>query len=73
MTSHGPNPLQQLRGLTRTSKFDDQVDAILRGEEYKQWAKRINDADAKKLLEFLDKVRRCTGLIPRFPLNFRRL
>ncbi|KAF9789363.1 kinase-like protein [Thelephora terrestris] len=56
MTSHGPNPLKQLSRLSRTTKFDDQVDTILHGEEYKQWAKRINDADAKKLVEFLDKA-----------------
>jgi hypothetical protein len=73
MTSHGPDPLEQLSRLSRTSKFDEKVDTILRGEEYKQWAKRINDADAKELVEFLDKVRRCTVLSLRLILKFRRL
>ena len=54
-----PNPLEQLLRLDSSStNFSDQVSNFLHGVESKQWAKRINGADAVELVSFLEGVRR---------------
>lgn len=67
------NPLEQLLRLKdSSSEFHDQVSNILHGEEYKQWAKRVNGADATRFIDFLDRVRRCGPLFDSRS-SFRRL
>ena len=70
MTSPHLTPLKQLLRLnTSSSEFNDQVDNILHGEEYKQWAEHVDGADVLGLVQFLDRVRRCASLVPPFWLK----
>lgn len=67
MTS--PDPLQQLRRLDRSSsKFCDQLNNVLHGEEYNRRLKNIQDNDLAGLVDYLEEVRRHVGLL-RSPLR----
>ena len=58
MSTPNLNPLEQLLRLNTSSpEFNDQVNDILRGEEYKQWAERVAGAEVVELVDFLDRVR----------------
>lgn len=62
MSSPNPNPLERLLRLNRSpSNPHDQISNILYGEEYKQWVQDINDSDAVRLVDYLDKVRCSTS------------
>ena len=64
MTSPHLNPLEQLLRLNSSSpEFNDQVSNTLHGEGYRQWAKRISGTDAVRLIDFLDRVRRCASFL----------
>ena len=58
MSTPNLNPLEQLLRLNTSSpEFNDQVNDILRGEEYKQWSERVAGAEVVELVDFLDRVR----------------
>ena len=58
MSTPNLNPLEQLLRLNTSSpEFNDKVNDILRGEEYKQWAERVAGAEVVELVNFLDRVR----------------
>ena len=69
MSSPNLSLLEQLFGLnTSLPEFNDRVSYILRGEAYRQLAKRIDGIDAVRLIDFLDGVRCCASfLAPRSP------
>ena len=58
MSTPNLNPLEQLLRLNTSSpEFNDKVNDILRGEEYKQWAECVAGAEVVELVNFLDRVR----------------
>ena len=72
MTS--PNLLQQLHHLDRSSsEFHDQLSNILYGEEYERHVADLDNDDLVSLVDYLDKVRCCVALSPRFRLSQHRL
>ena len=69
LTSTTSNPLEKFRLLDRSSsKFHDQVNNILCGEEYNQWVPNLQCEDSVGLVDCLDKVCCCVPLI-RSPLR----
>ena len=51
------SPLKQLRRLDESStRFPDQVNNILYGEDYTQWVQTIQGDDLVDLIDYLDKA-----------------
>jgi len=62
------NPLEKFRLLDgSSSRFHDQVNNILCGEEYNQWVPNLQSEDSVGLVDCLDEVGCCIPLI-RSPL-----
>ena len=72
MSTPNLNPLEQLLRLNTSSpEFNDQVNDILRGEEYKQWAERVAGAEVVELVDFLDGVRPRVSFFDSLPTLLR--
>jgi hypothetical protein len=57
MSSSAPPPLQQLSRLDRaSSEFPQQLDNVLRGQEYKQCVLNLQGDDLTWLVNYLDEV-----------------
>ena len=66
--------MQQFRPLDMSSPgFHDQLSNILYGEEYERHMADLKNDDLVSLVNYLDKVRCCVALSPRFRLSQHRL
>ena len=63
MSSPASPALQQLQRLNRSSSdFEDQLNDVLYGEEYRQCVQYLQGDDLVWLVDYLDKVRRIIAL-----------
>ena len=64
MSSPNSTALEQLRHLDRSSSnFHDQLSSVLSGEEYELSVSKLEGNDLVLLVDYLDRVRRCTVLL----------
>ena len=64
MSSPNSTALEQLRHLDRSSSnFHDQLSSVLSGKEYELAVSKLEGDDLVLLVDYLDRVRRCTVLL----------